>query len=721
MRLLLLPFALAMDCGPVVGDGEARGPVHLGSSRAPSINCRELVARFLFLLFPFVLANTVLSQTAPLVIAWQAPNLTSSCGGGSAGSCMANFVSNVMPHVSGIGVIVHWADIDSGCSSGANGTQCSTQSATCSTMATDFKFCNLDTLLSTYIGEPGWGSKKIVLIVWPTNDPPANSSTPSYVFSQYWANNLPGGTCTTGCPTQDVVACSGYPGNISGGTCPVKLTGTLGTSDYAVWNTTGISGNGNCLTTFNGNTSPDLACTLTCATPNVSGLPIVYEQPFMTAYQKFLAALALRYGPNSPVAAGKTIAPYIAYVRVGMSEGGENQPFCATSGRIAQNSWSPSVALPAGYLVNSSGTQYIATGGGTTGASMPTCSPDGCTTAPDGGIPGWYRAGSYSQSGTLTNSIWPGPQGMVSENSQYTDNGYLTTWASPADGTGYIASMMTFLKSLNASFPFTISSHNGPPADLNTAYADSEAITTSASNIGFGMESVSIRDSSTLATGIYPTSSQDWVYNFKAHPAPVHPLQTNYPSSPNIVTGNSYFAAGYTISAIAVSGGIATITCTTDCSTYSGLSIYVMGNSNPSLNGIWPVKCTNGTGAECLTDTLQFSSSAGAGGTGGTVWAPDYLSILLPFAVQHGATSIEVYECDLDYAYGTFSGGAGTAPTNPTTQWVPDEMSGNGCAEWGIQPSDAGYPNAIVDTLIGQPSTTSVRTGTSTLNNAMQY
>jgi hypothetical protein len=293
--------------------------------------------------------------------------------------------------------------------------------------------------------------------------------------------------------------------------------------------------------------------------------------------------------------------------------------------------------------------------------------------------------------------------------------------------------MVSFLKSLGASFPFDINAHDGPPPNsfgaANVAYADSEAIVASANGVGFGMDSTSIYDGQQFATGIYPTTPTDWAYNFRAHPAPIHHLQMFEP-------GQQYLAAGYAITSPAtIPSGLgitittgspmntATIRCVQDCSWFSGpdipgANIYVSGNSNPALNAVWQVTCSG----QCSTNTLQFSTAVSGGSyAGGTVWAPDYWPIVMPFAVQHNVSSIEVYECDLDFTFGTFPL-AGDPPSNPTTTWASNSTDPSGCAAWGVQQSSAsGYPNSASDTQIGQPSATSVRTGTSILIYGTQF
>jgi hypothetical protein len=286
--------------------------------------------------------------------------------------------------------------------------------------------------------------------------------------------------------------------------------------------------------------------------------------------------------------------------------------------------------------------------------------------------------------------------------------------------------MATFLKGLGASFPFDISTHTGPPGNNNNVYADSEAIIASTNGVGFGIQSVNVGDGKEYVTGTYPTSRENWAHNFRTYAAPVHHLQTNAP-------GAGFFAEGYLITApsgISVDPtGEATVTCTSDCSPFSGAQIYVAGNSNNALNGIWEVNCgatscAGHSAAQCTPPTLSFcvgSGLAGATGGGGIVWGPDYWPVVMPFAVQHGVTSIEVWQCSLDYAFGA----SPTEGNFPTTNWVSNESS-SGCAEWGIVGSgtsgvDLGYQNTLGDTRIGQPASTSTRAGTSILINGTQF
>jgi hypothetical protein len=706
------------------------------------------VPHLLTLAFLAVFPGMATSQNAPMIVAFSAPSDTTSyCPTTqTTNTCFLNFVQNehLLSDVSGIGIRVPWGLVDDCYTNTGSPPQKVSMPCTTLPLGSDttiqpcpmqmstsviYDFCALDTILEAYVAKfnsaPQFANKKLVLIINAINDGTPNNKnfTPDYVFSTSWAS-------VVGSAPQDVVVCNSWQGNVTSSSSSCPVSGTFSSSTYAVWNIKADTFPfGNCATFGTGLACTGSACT-NGGTPE-GGFPIPYEKPFMVAYQNFLQKLAQHYNVSTGNSDGQGVAPYIAYVRAGLAEGGENQPFCSVSGPIPQATRSTGQTVPAGYVIgtaSSNGTLYVATGPGTTdhAAPMPTCSPTGCTTAPDGTVPGWYNAGLYPAA--APNAIWPGPAGAATQATSYTDNGYLTTWASLGI-TGYVTSMTVFLKSLNASFPFDISAHNGPPsngtAPANVSYADSEAIVASANGVGFGMQSVSINDSKTFATGTAPTTATDWAYNFKSHPAPVHHLQMYQPGGGSNSDQNShYFAARYPIYNIYVdTGGTATVNCGTgpsasvDCSPYSGEFIYVSGNGNPALNGIWSVNCS-----PCATNTLQFSAPihTGQSYTGGMVWAPNYWPIVMPFAVQHNVSTIEVYECDLDYAYGSFPSSPPFVPSNPTTTWV-DSETGGGCADWGVPGSDVGYQNSASDTLIGQPPATSIRTGSSILINGTQF
>lgn len=172
-----------------------------------------------------------------------------------------DFMTNVLPNVSGVSVSLKWADIE-----GSN--------ASC-TASTGYDFTAFDNLISPYINS----GKQVNFIVWPAteggnNNPSTSGSTPCYIFSTQWA-------ATVGAPNpQDMAVCSIYPGD-----------GGAPTAD-GYWNI---------------NTSP-----------NLSGLPISYEPPFMVGYQNFIKQVISHYNGNAS----------IGYMRFGFSQGGENSPEC---------------------------------------------------------------------------------------------------------------------------------------------------------------------------------------------------------------------------------------------------------------------------------------------------------------------------------------------------------------------------------------------------------
>jgi hypothetical protein len=286
------------------------------------------------------------------------------------------------------------------------------------------------------------------------------------------------------------------------------------------------------------------------------------------------------------------------------------------------------------------------------------------------------------------NSTWPGPQGQFGPTraepwqtaSSYTDAGYLTLWQTPADGTGYITVMMQFLNTY-ATFPVTVTSANGPPGHMNQAYADLEAQLATQNNVGFGNQALNIYDTILAAAGT--PSVDDWVENFKNYPyAPVHHLQTYSPGNGGML------ASGFAITSINVSSGTATVTCAgaADCSFFCPGFIYIVGNDSPALDGVFP------TDSSCTSPNVTFTPTQPVMPntySNGTMWGSDYWPITMPFATQQKATSVEVWECDLDFAF------------NSTTT--------SGCVNSLTSPN-ADYENAVTNTLVGIPFGTGFHT-----------
>lgn len=376
-----------------------------------------------------------------------------------------------------------------------------------------------------------------------------------------------------------------------------------------------------------------LSCSCTgpgCGFTDFSGFPVVYEKPIKNAFQNFLLAFFRHYSVQGG-SSGPEIAPYILYARIGLSHGGENYPICSTRG------------------------------------ALPSCQNPPCSTG-------------------NANSMWPGPQGQFSPTENwmtqfaYSDAGYLTSW--PVDGTGYTTEMLQFLKQ-NATFPVTTASSYGPPNKNSQLYADLEAQFAQENNVGFGNQILNVADTVLAAAGM--PSFDNWVANFKNYPdAPVHHLQTQAP-------GNNGLASGFSIDHIDVLAGTATVTCAggASCGTYCPAVVYIVGSGSPGLNGIFQT----GTALQCGTANVVYTPTQHVDDGpyyGGIMWGPNYWPITMPFATQQGATAIEVWECDIDFAYGTTT----TAGCNTTLTPTND------------------YMNAVGDMLLGLPAWTSFHTDT---------
>ncbi len=551
------------------------------------------------------------STTAPaLVIAFEAPSPTDT-------THFDNFVAEVLPNISGIGANVRWSTLDA-----CGAAPCATEP--------DFHWAALDALLMQYVtntttpfgsGCAGDRACKIVLIVQPTGDSGDNNlNTPSYVYSPAYATSL-------GAPPQDVAVCKNMQGGSAGWPVDSPITGTFGGSDFATWNATGgqiVAGTG-------------LALTGPFPTTNFSGFPVEYEVPFTTAYEHFLAALLVHYS-----AAGSgdvpTLAPYLGYLRVGF-HGGEDDPACASAGFVPSTDWTERAAVRAGDLIqptsgNAGGYYFAANSNGPAGGTAPTwCQTADCNTAADGSVASWRNTGlANSNAGAVNNAMWPGPTGAAKG---FTDAAYL----------GFVHSIYAFLAAQHSAIPLDISSHDGPPFNGNWAYADASAISAVANGIGFGNEGVSLADIALYNMG--KVTRHDWVENFDVfHTASViRHLQTYWPG------GDGVQAETFALDHIAVSAGMATATCSGDCSVYctGSATVQVTDNANTALNGVWLVTATS-----CTADTVQFMATGVADGTygDGQVWAPDYLPAVLLFSLAHGATTFEMHECALDYAYG---------------------------------------------------------------------
>jgi hypothetical protein len=182
------------------------------------------------------------------------------------------FLSSVLPHISGIAVSMPWSFIETSNATGDG--------------SGGYDFSAFDAALQPFYAQ----GRAVNLIVWPAteggdNDPSNGGSTPSYVFSAGYASAVGASN------PEDMAVCPSYSGDSSG---PFYSSTQSGNGGGGSWNVT---------------TSSDL-----------SGIPVSYELPFMTAYQNFIVQVIQHYN-------GNTATP-IGYIRFGFSEGGENSPLC---------------------------------------------------------------------------------------------------------------------------------------------------------------------------------------------------------------------------------------------------------------------------------------------------------------------------------------------------------------------------------------------------------
>jgi hypothetical protein len=175
-----------------------------------------------------------------------------------------DFLNSVLPNISGVAVSLPWSEVET--SQGV------------------YDFTSFDASLQQFYAK----GRAVNLIVWPAteggnNGPSNKGATPVYVLSAAYAASLN----TT---PQDMTVCPSYTGDTSNPFYNAAQSGSGG----GFWNVS---------------TNPDL-----------SGLPVSYETPFMTAYQAFIVQVIKHYN-------GNTATP-IGYIRFGFSQGGENSPEC---------------------------------------------------------------------------------------------------------------------------------------------------------------------------------------------------------------------------------------------------------------------------------------------------------------------------------------------------------------------------------------------------------
>jgi hypothetical protein len=563
-------------------------------------------------------ADGASASSSALVIAFEAPNPTDTAHYDA-------FLTNVLPHISGIGVPVSWAAIDN-----CGAAPCANED--------DFSFDIIDRALDQYITNPitpfasgcaGGRPCQIVLIVQPTTDSGNNNRlTPAYVFSPDYAASL-------GAPPQDVAICKNMEGAAAGWPGGPPITGTFGPTDFATWNANGgsiVAGSG---LAIQAGAFP---------TKNFSGYPVIYEAPFAAAYRHFLAALLAHYSAAGH-GDGHTIAQYLAYIRIGF-HGGEDDPACSAGGQVPSTPWTAGGAFAAGALVrpasgNAGGYYYVADGDGTAANAPPAwCQTAACDTGADGSIAGWRNTG-YAKSGAGSKSfaVWPAPDG--------TPNGF-----SDATYTGFVHGIYAVAVAQQGGIALDVASHDGPPSNGNWSYADSAAVAAAHLGVGFGNEGLSVLDEMMYEQHLIPSARHDWIENFAvlANAPGIRHLQMYWPG------GGGVQSEAFAIDHVDVAAGAATVHCTSDCSVYcTGSFIPVITGAGASgLDGPQQVMATT-----CAASTVTFAAPNVADGTytGGMIFASDYVPEMIPFGTSHGGNAIELHECTLDYAYGAVTVG----------------------------------------------------------------
>jgi hypothetical protein len=233
-------------------------------------------------------ASAAVNVVAPPLVA-PSGGCTGGTDGGSPGYC--DFFEYVAPHITGVVLNLSWSTVDN-----CNGkkpcfTPCAEGSST--------NGCNWSTF-DAEVQQFVRAGLDVNVIAGPASDISPNTVTPAYVFSTQYAATLPGHP-----PPQDLAVCPLYAGDAD---APVH-----GASHDGVWNVD------SCYTAETGTT-----CS---GSDDISGIPIIYEVPVMTAYQGFIKNL-FKHFSASGTGLGPQLAPHIGYIRTGTLAGGESFVDC---------------------------------------------------------------------------------------------------------------------------------------------------------------------------------------------------------------------------------------------------------------------------------------------------------------------------------------------------------------------------------------------------------
>jgi hypothetical protein len=323
---------------------------------------------------------------------------------------------------------------------------------------------------------------------------------------------------------------------------------------------------------------------------------------------------------------------YIGYIRVGLAEGGENQPICTvTSGN-------------AGIWPSPEGLNFdLNTQNGV--------SPDWFVTTPN----------------CTGDSDCQGKYAYIAGNP-----------GSQHDGPGYVKTMFdSFFQSLQssgASWQIMSNIHDGPPNNSDTTYDSLEApiyvavqCQGSCNSTGFGMQTFSEYD-----LHYNPNNSQSepcgdlWCYLFGIYHSSGTPnlyLQSTEPN--NAVT--------YQISKIEQTGSFQTVTCSSTCTNFpsglpadpgqplvglyaqEGFSLTTGSGPNKLTYRIVQQRSVNGVATQGIIATNKFTCDTSVAPCpvpfSGSMYVGDYLPDTIPFASANYAQTIEVYFCDWEFAY----------------------------------------------------------------------
>jgi len=511
--------------------------------------------------------------------------------------------------VNGIAVYLTWGNVDNGCQvASCSGQSPSTvlgeglQQGTCLEPYCDWSA--IDPELLDYINGPSGnglashGQKLNLIIVIIPEGQSTNNNVPAYVFnpSNYGRSWCSG--CSTSQP-QDVVTCPAWPGDSN-----VPTGGGDG-----VWNVN------TCRMTGGGSSCPG-----TDLSDTGGGYPVLYEAPFMSAYRIFVQRVLKHYS-SAGTPSGPTIGQYLGYIRPGLAEGGENQPYC-TTGTVSGTNYGIWPSSPGLSYDEANGIDpdWFATSTGT-----PPCSPTSKCQGKDA-----YLEGINYPPGYVKTIFAEMQSDLATWNPDYAPN----------------------------HIDIVANTHTGPPGNTDVSYANIEASifgsygpNSSGYGVsGFGMESLSEWDVANAPSNC----TQNWCANFATYSDDgLNPdklnlyLQTTNPNSEPV----------YSISSVSyTSGSTATVNCSANCATTGttgGLlkaAQWVKIGGNGGTKGTFTISQVN-TSMQFVIGACGVGGNTCGSASGGTAYTGDYLPDTIPFAVSNYVDTLEIYYCDWEFAF----------------------------------------------------------------------